>query len=290
MLLPRSSIDDYALACRREGQSLVKVDGIWWRAVRPCFYRPVIPFFPTPSPTPQVPARARWGAVQYAPPAVSEAANSHLHYVAFPDAQSYRLESLKPRRRLEVRAAMKCFQPRLFEDVAEFKATGHSVYLDFYQRSGYEYLAKRTRKVAFERWADAIFSDPGLIAIGLWAKGSLVSASLSRVVDDTWIYSSFFSTTEGLRNHAPSLMIHHVRELAATVDGVRRVFSGMRKNDEAGQKVDTFYLLRGAQVFSVPTVLRFNPLARWLLARVKPSLLEQMQGNLTGAASSAVEA
>jgi hypothetical protein len=288
MPLPRSTIDDYAQACRREGQSLVKVDGIWWKAVRPFFYRPVIPFSPACSPL--LPARARWGAAQYASQNGAESPNSLLHYLAFTDAASYRLESLKAGRRWEVRSAQKRFRPRVFANAEEFKATAHPVYVAFHRRSRYEYLAGRVQKEAFDRWSEATFSDPGLIAIGLWTDDGLGAASLSRIVDDTWIYSSFFSTTEALREHSASLMLHHVRELAAGVDGIRQVFGGMRKNGESGEKVDAFYLHRGAQIVSVPTVLRFNPLARWLLARVKPSLLKQMQGNLTGAASSAVEA
>jgi hypothetical protein len=226
----------------------------------------------------QVPYRAAFGGWQYPSYEGGNAPNSVLAYVAFADARNYSVQRLKHGRRWEVRSAEKCFAIRPFSNKAEFQAHAYPLYLEFHNRTKYGYLESRVRKSQFDRWADAEFADPGLVPLGAWEADSLVAASLSRVVGEAWIYSSFFASNDALRRHVASLMLHHVRGLAAKVDGVSFVFAGTQKSG-AGASVDAFYLHRGATLFQRPAVLQVNPLARWMLPRLTPNLWRKLRGD-----------
>jgi len=269
----------YALACRRAGEPLVQCDGTWWREVGPCFFRPLLPFLDLPAGRAGLPSRSALGGCQYPSCAGGDPPNSYLAYLAFTDAHDYCLDHLRRGDRWEVRSAEKRLVIRPLSNSAEFKARAHPVYLEFQGRTRYRYLRSRVRKPEFDRWVDAEFADPGLVALGAWAGDSLVAVSLSRVVGEAWVYSSMFTSNDALRSHAASLMLHHVRCLAAAVDGVTMVFAGMRKAGRAGASVDAFYLQRGATIVRRSAVLRVNPLARWLLPRLRPELWGRLQGD-----------
>ena len=260
---------------------MVRCRGTWWREVRPCFYRPLLPFIDAPSGSAGLPGRAAFGGCQYGAFAGGEPPNSSLAYIVFADAQSYRLERLRHGRRWEVRSGEKRFAIKLLSDKDEFKARAYPIYLEHYRRTKYGYREDRIRRSQFERWVDAEFVDPGIVPLGAWTADSLQAVSLSRVVGEAWLYSSFFAADAALRGHVASLMLHHVRCLAAAVDGVTIVFAGMQKTGTAGASVDAFYLHRGAEVVRRPAVLEVNRLAEWTLSRLRPRLWARLLGDLS---------
>ena len=272
-------LEEYALACRRVGQSVLRCGGTWWREFGIGFFRPILPFLDVPSGAVGLPRRSALGGWQYPACAEEHSPNSSLAYIAFANARDYRLENLRHGHRWEVRSAGKRFEIRGFHDEAEFAAPAYPIYLEFHERTRYRYLDDRIRKPRFVRWADAEFADPGLVALGAWAGRSLVAVSLSRVVGEAWIYSAFFASDEGLRGHAASLMLHHVRSLAAAVEGVTMVFGGTQKLGASGLSVDAFYLHRGAAIVRRPAVLRVSPIARWALPRLRPDIWNRLRGD-----------
>jgi hypothetical protein len=276
-----TGLHSYALACRRAGDPLIQCGGTWWREVRPCFFRPFLPFLDVPSDRIGLPFRAILGGYQYPCCPGGGAPNSCLAYVAFEGANDYALDRLKPRLRGYVRSAQEQFAIRTFANSEEFKACAHPTYLEFYSRTNYGYQGSRTRKPAFDRWADAQFSDPGLVALGAWAGDLLVAASLSRVVGPVWVYSSFFASNEALRSQVANLMLHHARGQAAAA-GVTTFYAGMRKFGAAGESVDEFYLRRGATVVRRPAVLHVNPVIRLLLPSVSPGVWSHLRGDSSG--------
>lgn len=270
-------LEDYALACRRVGQPVVQCEGTWWREVRSCFFRPILPFLDVPSGPAGLPFRSALGGCQYPSREGGHPPNSFLTYLVFTDARAYGLEHLNPRVRGYVRSAEKRFRIRPLSGGTECKARAHPAYLEFHKRTKYAYLDNRVSKPRFEQWVDAEFEDPGLVALGAWAGDSLVAVSLSRVVGEAWLYSTFFASDEALRGQVANLMLHHARCLAAAADGVTMVFAGTQKPG-AGASVDEFYLRRGARLVQRPAVLRVNPLVRWVLSRFKPGLWGSMSG------------
>ena len=272
--------------CRLEGQSVVYSGGQWWREVRPCFFRPILPFLKAPIAPIRPPYRAFLGGFQYVPAAAAAAsANSHLDYLVFSDAGRYRLDNLRSSRRSQVRFAENLFRVRPFRTCAEFKASAHSVYLEFHKRTQYRYIASRVVKTHFDRWADAEFVDPGLVALGAWAGQTLVAVSLSRVIGDIWFYSTFFAADDALKQHVADLLLHNVRTLAVNLADVKCVFVGMVAKSGAAESKNRFYLQRGAEVVRRPAVLRINPVAEWMLSRLRPDLWERLCGDVDAASS-----
>jgi hypothetical protein len=277
--LTTRGVASYALACRRAGQPLVQCGGTWWREVRPCFFRPILPFLDVLSIPVGLPYRSALGGCQYPSYPGGDPPNSFLAYLAFADARDYCLERLSPRLRRYVRSAERSFLIRPLSNTPEFKARAHRIYLQFHDRTKYRYLENRVRKPQFDRWVEAEFADPGLVALGAWAGDSLVAVGLSRVVGEAWVYSSFFASDDALRGHVANLMLHHVRSLAAAADGVTSVYCGMQKAGTAGASVDEFHLRRGAALIRRPAVLRVNPLARWMLFRLRPDIWGRLRGD-----------
>jgi hypothetical protein len=237
-----------------------------------------LPFLDVPAGAASLPFRSAFGGSQYPSYPGGDAPNSCFAYIAFANAREYSLKTLRRSHRWEVRSAEKKFDLRPLSGGAECKALGYPVYLEFHERTKYDYLEDRIRKPQFDRWVDAEFADPGLVALGAWAGGSLVAVSMSRVVGAAWLYSTFFASNDGLRGKVAGLMLHHVRGLAAAVDGVSMVFGGSQKLDAAGASVDAFYLHRGAALTRRPAVLRVNPLARWMLSRFRPAVWDALLG------------
>jgi hypothetical protein len=270
-------IDGFALACRRAGQSIVSGEGYWWREVAHCFFRPLLPYVGEWSVPPKLPRRVALGGCQYPSSRLDSTTTSALTYVSFPDAAAYHAEGLRHKHRAEIRAAQLSSVVRRISNADGLKAA-HPLYVQFHARTGYGYLAKRVRKPHFDRWVDAEFSDPGLVVLGAWRGESLVAVSLSRVVGRAWLYSSFFSSDDGLRSHSPALMLHEVRCLARDAEGVDFVFAGMQKFGTSGASVDSFYLHRGAVLVRRPAALRVNPLTRIILSRFRPDLWSRLRG------------
>jgi hypothetical protein len=200
-------------------------------------------------------------------------------YIAFSESRDYTLQRLSPRLRSYVRSAERHFVISPLSNGPEFKLRAHPLYVQFYERTGYNYLASRLHKRGFDRWVDAEFGDPGLLALGAWEGSSLVAVSLSRAVGRVWVYSSFFASNEAVRAHVANLLLHHVRGLAAADGDVDNVFVGMQKlGDQAS--LDAFFLHRGAEYIRRPAILQVNPMAKWMISRVRPDLWARLRGGL----------
>lgn len=273
-------LENYGLASRRAGEKVICSEGQWWREVRPCFFRPILPFLSLCALS-RLPERAAFGGCQYPSDATGEPPNSCLAYILFKDAEHYNLDCLSGRPKTYVRSAEKSFHVGPIVDRNLVKDQGHTVYVEFHRRTSYGYLGNRVSKPRFDQWVDAQFGDPGLIALGAWSGRTLVAVSLSRIVGDCWVYSSFFASDAAARAQVANLMIHHVRTLAAAGASVKSVFVGMSKAGTPAATVDEFYLRRGASVVRRPSVLRINPIARWLLPHLRPALWYRINGQMT---------
>jgi len=285
---PVRGLDDYALACQAAGQSVFRCGGTWWREVRPCFFRPVLPFLDAPVGPAGLPLRSLCGGYQYAARPVVDTENSYFLYLSFPHADAYCVQELPPRLRSYVRSAYRRFTVRPLQDRDEFKSRAYAVYLEVRDRTNYDYLDDRVRRPQFERWVDAEYGAPGLIALGAWSDDRLMAVSLSRVVGTAWVYSSFFASNEALHGQAANLMLHHARSLAAATAGVTMVYAGMQKR-QASASVDAFYLHRGAKLLRRPAVLHVNPIARLMLVGLRPDLWRALRGQSRSSDTSALE-
>lgn len=277
----RMSADEYANFERSQGDRLVKVEGVYWKRMRPCFYRPLLYFREHPAASVRAPWSSLLGAFQHAVPA-SEAANSCLNMLIFEDPGAYSLQSLSWQRRKQVKLAAKEFTIRPVEDEREFSEKVYPIYLSFYERCQYKFYPERRHKEVFARWADTLYRTPKIVVLGGYRDGQLGGISVTHWVEDTLMYATMFCDTASLKLHLNSLMLHAVRAAAAGNPQIKQIFAGPYKYGEA-KGVDDFYLVRGCKLARKPALLRINPLARAALKRCKPREYAKLYGVLDGA-------
>lgn len=261
------------------GKAAFIVKGVYWRQVRPGFYRPLAQFKEYSTATTSFPRLALLGAAQHAVPP-GEPANSFLNCICFRNTAGYSQTSLDQNRNRQVRLASKQFAIRKVTDLNEFKRDGHLAYLSFFERTHYEYGARRRDPAVFSNWADALFQISPVLVLGGYHDGKLVGISLSFLIDHTIFYASFFCTSEAMKLYLSDLMLHAIRRAAAQQPNVKEVFAGMYKGNTG---LDRFYLLRGAECVQKPARLRINPLLKSALHLGAPRMYSKMLGHVEDA-------
>jgi hypothetical protein len=270
------SVDEYAALEQQLGAKLCEVNGVWWRRVRPFFYRPLYPLKPMDPKVIHPPAPSWFGGVQYQVRA-GVPANSWLHYVVSEPASAYSMEGLGKKDARAIRAAQKKLTVRRIDLTGELVHQAHEAYLEFYQRTRYTYKAERQDPGKFADWAAIISKSPKLLVHGAFLEGRLRAVSISSRVDDTVLYATFFAANEVLKLGGADLMLHAVRQAAADAPGVRRVFGTMFKG---GGGHDSFYLYRGFQLVSRPAILRVNPILLLALRLCAPGYIARLRGEI----------
>ena len=140
----KMSMEEFADAERSQGAKIVRVNDIYWRQVRPCLYRTLLPFQEYLPEQVTAPRAAWFGGCQYAVPA-DATANSYLNILMFENTRDYVFENLHRDHRREVRQAAKQFVIRRVEDPEEFKEKAYKAYLSFYGRTHYQYKSESNR-------------------------------------------------------------------------------------------------------------------------------------------------
>jgi hypothetical protein len=239
------------------GARLIATRNMWWRRVRPCFYRPLLPYCELSPGEVRPPLASLLGGVQHIVPA-GVPANSHINLLLFDTPQAYSLESLRAGSRYHIRRAMRSFSVRPIVRLDEFISQGYAVYLSFYERTHYSYKKERTDRRHFAEWACTIFRFPKVRIYGAYHGEELASVSISYLVEEVLYTATFFSKSEALDEYVSDLMLHAIRERAAASENVRMIFAahaGMERG------LDEFYLRRGAKLVSKPARVTMNPLA-----------------------------
>jgi len=262
------SVEEYASFERSQGERVVETNGFWWRQVRPFFFRPLLPFHECAPGSMHAPARTLLGGYQVAVPPDAEA-NSHLSMLLFRQPQTYSVDGLPRTKRQQVLHAAREFTVRLLDDVGEFKEQGYPVYLSFVERTGYEYRSDRRQKANFNLWAESVLRVPKNMVFGAYRDGQLQGVSISRLVEDTIVYSTMFSSAEALARNVNSLMLHALREAASATPEVRQIFISIASLS-GRTSVEEFFFVRGCELVHLPALLWLNPLARLYLERRMP--------------------
>lgn len=277
------SIGEYAAYERATGAVIAEAGGVFWRRVRPFFYRPMQPFLPLELNSVQPPRPARWGGWQCVV-TDSARANSAMAFLMFRNAENYCLDELEKKRRWEVRTAKRFFSVRLLA-CAEELYPAHEVFVEFQRRTGYRYRSDRVNPQRFYQWAQEVFRHPKVKVLGAFTGPCLQAVGIVHRVGDTMNFSTFFAASEALRRHVASLMLHVVRVLAAEPPSVHRVFAGMKKWG-TDASVDEFYLQRGCELKVLPAFYHVNPLVCCLLRLLRPDQWRRLTSPAFGGASS----
>ena len=249
------SVDEYAAFHGSMGQKVQKIGGVWWRRVRPFFYRPLLPYCELQPKQCICPPLSLIGGAQYLVPS-GTASNSSVDFLLFQDPHTYSIEILSKKNRYCVRRAMKTFTVRPIVD-PDTLISGHEVYLSFYSRTKYGYKSDRTDVRKFADWARSLFRFPKVRVHGAYRGEDLVSISVTYVVEDVLFLATLFSKTDALSQFVSDLMLHSLRVEAAESENIKSVFASMAGRERG---LDEFYLLRGARLIRKPARLFISPL------------------------------
>jgi hypothetical protein len=273
--LAAMTADEYAALQIAMGEKVVRSGGVWWRAVRPFFYRPLLPFRELAPDRAAYPTLARLGAAQHL---VSEGvpANSSMSLIVFDDPQSYSLELLDKSRRRDLRRSMERFVVKRLTDVDDFSTSGHPVYLSFYERTRYAYKSDRTDPRRFAEWARTLMGFPKVCVLGAYRDDELVAVGVSFLVEDALFISSIFAESSALAGLVSESVLHGMREQVAGVRDVNLIFAAMAGMERG---LDNFYLLRGARLESKPAWLSLNPLMSIVLQTLRPDSYRRLRAS-----------
>lgn len=265
---------DYAALAATFGAKVVARNGVYWRRVRPFFYRPLLPLEPL---DPQsVMAPCGWpGGFQFVLPDATHA-NSTINFLIFDDVTGYSLDTLNRHRQKQINKARECFTVRRIFDVDELKARAYHAYLAFYRRTGYQFKSDRTSRAGFDRWAETFRKFPQTILLGAYSQDALAAVSVAYWVGPTLIYSSVFSDTEAMKKNVASLLFHELRILAAAQPGITQILA---RPYQGGNNLDRFYLDRGSKLVRLPARLVLNPAVRCVLQLCLPRQFAHLRGD-----------
>lgn len=274
--IEQMSISEYARVQALRGRKTVQVGSVYWKEVRPHFYRPLPPYVSL-DPKRVMAPRQSFGGYQYAV-APEEDANSAINFRVFDDCANYSLASQGREYRRMVRAGQKVFDVRFIREAADLGEMGHKVYLSFYQRTHYGYMSERVKRQVFDQWIASMFSCPKTIVIGAYAERELKSVTVCYWIGDLLLYATSFSDTESLKLHVSDLMLHVVREMAAAQPGIRKIIAGLYGG---GNGPDKFDLLRGGKVERRPARLVIQPaISVPVLQAFWPNQYRKLVGNI----------
>lgn len=274
----RMTIEEFASFERRQGERIHQINGIYWRRVRPLFYRPLLPYQEYPPQSVSGPLAAFFGGFQHAVPP-HERTNSFLNLLIFENPKAYSLGDLDRHERREIKRAAEDFTVSLVTDVNEFKVQAYRVYLSFYERTKYGYKSERRYEGNFSKWADSLFQNPKVIVLSAYKKNRELGAiGVWHLVEDTLVYSTFFCEAESLKMHATGFMLHTMREAVAGCQAIKQIFIGNYKYTTV-KGVDDFYLARGCKLVRKTAFLHINPLTAFFLKRFLPEQYARLRGD-----------
>jgi hypothetical protein len=268
------SVEEFARFRRSVGERVIEANGVFWRQVRPFFYRPLLQFQEYKPQSVHGPSRAFPGGFQHAVPP-HERTNSFLNLLIWDDLTSYSLDNLDRHERREIRRATETFTVLLVTNVNEFKVQAYPVYRSFYERTKYNYKSERRYKDSFSKWADALFQHPKVMVLGAYnTNRELGAIAICCLVEGTLVYSTFFCETKSLKMHVTGFMLHTMRKAAADCQLIKQIFIGNYKYSTANE----FYFTRGCKLVSKPAWLQLNPLTAFGLKRFAPVQYDRLIG------------
>lgn len=251
MTWQKMTLDEYAAYERGNGTPLLKVGNVWWRRVRPFFYRTLFPF-QTVDIGKNVPGFAFGWQHRVAD---TKRANSWMNVIVFDEVAHYSLECLRRKKRSFVRKALSRLAVEVIDDRSLFCREAHRVYCAFYDRTNYHWKRERLSKQGFDKWADHLFKYGKVVIHGVYHDGILVAINISYLVEDILIDAAFFSTNEGLRLGSSDAVWHRIREDASCSQGIRYIYEGPVSGN---QGLNESKLIRGGKILSLPSYLQMN--------------------------------
>jgi hypothetical protein len=273
IIWPVMSLERFAALEASTGQSVTRQGDMYWKRIRPFFYRPLVPYLQYDT---QTVART-FGKLAVFQHAVQDGQpyNSYLNPIIFENPREYEVRKLQSNAQRCLKSAQKNeLQVRRITDEGEFCDKGHDVYLSFYQRSGYHYATYRTRKEGFARWSRGLFQFPELLIFGAYKDDELFGFEVTCLVEGAVILKSIVHSDKGLGLRSPDIVLHHCRSLAREDLNVHMIYDSPMSS--AG--IDQFKIRRGARVLALPARLHANPFLLLVAKKARKALYRRLLG------------
>jgi hypothetical protein len=268
------SIDEYADFERKCGAKVYKVNGFFWKEVRPFFYRPLFPFVKIIPGEAKPPLRYFWGGFQHPVPSY-DLANSYMNLLVFDEICDYSIKKLTRNYRKSLKKGLKNFVVKPISNFSEFVTEGHRIYFSFYKRTYYPWRKERIDKKKFSDWAQILFNFPKISIMGAYRNNELCAISISCLVEDIVIYETFFSSTESLKLKTSDLMLHVIREMASEREDIKCIYMNLLKNKKG---LDDFKINRGCKITMEQAYFWINPLLHFLIRQFKKEEYKKLIG------------
>jgi hypothetical protein len=271
---PIMSEDEFARVEADSGNTVILRGGVWWRKVRPLFFRPLMPF-QTYRPEAVEGAFGPFTGTQHAVEP-DQPFNSHFNLVIWDRLQEYTLSGATQHTRSKIRKALENrieLVPVL--DPEAFVGEAYPVYRSFFSRTRYGFQSERQDRKGFEAWARKLLSHPKLLVLTAIREKKTVSIYISCRVGNAVVLKAAINSEEALRIHAPDLAIHHYREQASKIPEIRFLYDSFYQEHES---VNTFKIRRGARVAAFPARLRIPAAFEVLLKFFRKNDYRQLLG------------
>ncbi|HEY7292603.1 MAG TPA: hypothetical protein VH583_22390 [Vicinamibacterales bacterium] len=266
--------DRYAAFEQATGGKLVKAGDMWWRQVRPLFYRPLLPFKKHDLKE-TMRGVHRIGAFQHGV-LDGQSSNSYLNPIVFDELGTYDMKNLRKNVRSQVKKALQSdISVRRIIDEGELAEKGHSVYLSFLERTKYSFDSNRRQKEGFARWVHTILQFPEAVVLGSFAGEEMLSFEISCLVEGAVILKTIVNSDRALKLYVPDLLLHHTRISARQQSEIELIYDSMLTHS-AG--INEFKILRGGKVVALPAFLHLNAATVWLIKRSSKSAYDKLRG------------
>jgi hypothetical protein len=256
------------------GNTVFLRNGVWWRKVRPFFFRPLLPFKPV-GPDALKGAFGPFTGIQHAVE-LDQPFNSHFNILIWDRLQEYSLASVSQHTRSKIRKAVEngVVLSRV-TDPEPFIREAFPVYQSFFSRTRYAFQSERQERADFEAWAGNLLSHPKLMILAATLGERLVSFYISCRVGEWVVLKAAINSEASLGLHAPDLAIHHYREQASRIPEIRFLADSFFQEHDG---VNTFKIRRGARVAAFPAMLRIPAAAGAFLKKFRKSDYRQLLG------------
>jgi hypothetical protein len=268
------SEEEFAAVEEDSGNTVILRNGVWWRKVRPFFFRPLLPFKPC---RPEA-LKGAFGPFTGTQHAVDpgQPFNSHFNILIWDRLQEYSLAAVSQHTRSKVRKAMENgVALNRVTDAGPFVREAFPVYQSFVSRTRYAFLSERRERADFEAWAGKLLSHPKLMILAAVHGERLVSFYISCRVGDWVVLKAAINSEASLGLHAPDLAIHNYREQASRIPEIRFLADSFFQEHDG---VNTFKIRRGARVAAFPAMLRIPGAAGAFLKTFRKPDYRQLLG------------
>jgi hypothetical protein len=271
--LHNMTIEEAVEADRRTGSPLHFSDGVWWREVKPVFYLPasfmmrIVPHQAKPNPW-----LALGGYYHMVPEGVP--GNGLIVTNEISNPASYQLESVRAKKRKQIRRALDFFRIGCVEDLNDLLGDGFRVYLDWEKKTK-NVRVKRSNPAAFNQWITGAFRDPYKLILGAYAQNHLVAFLIADAVEGVANISKSFSDSSFNALTPETALIYAYVIICGHHGQIRKACAGLRSLKDS---LEHYKSELGFQHVSYPAFISMRPVIRPLVRLLMPSQYRRLMG------------